>query len=153
VAWYEEAIEQFQTTGYPWGLSDARAGLAGAHFCLGDLAPAARLYGDSLGRAQDQGLTMLVLSSLFGIAALAGAAGQPRRGAHLLGAAEALAESLGAPIYPRDMPVRERGQDALQAALGKVRLAAEREAGQALSLDAAIGEARAVAQEVMQSLT
>jgi hypothetical protein len=51
------------------------------------------------------------------------------------------------------MPVRERGQDALQAALGKERLAAEREAGQALFLDAAIGEARAVAQEVMRSVT
>ena len=36
-AWYEEAIEIFQTTDYPWGLTDARAGLGGVRFCTGIL--------------------------------------------------------------------------------------------------------------------
>jgi non-specific serine/threonine protein kinase len=147
-AWYAEALEHFEATRYPWGLSDARAGLGGVYFCLGDLAQAATLYGDSLKRAQDQGLMMLVISSLFGLMAIAGASGQPETGAHLLGAAEGLAESLGAPIYPRDRPVRDRALAALSATLGDQRLADARAAGRALTVEEAISEAQAVAEAV-----
>ena len=95
---------------------------------------------------------MLVISALFGLSTIAGASGQPETGARLRGAAEGIVESLGAPIYPRDTPVRKRGLHALQAALGEERLAVEREAGRALSLEAAISEAKAVVQEVMRPL-
>ena len=116
------------------------------------MVQAAALYGESLDRAHDQGHAMLVSSALFGLAAIAVASGQPETGARLLGAADGLAESLGAPIYPRDTPVRKRGLHALQAALGEERLAVEREAGRALSLEAVISEAKAVVQEVMRPL-
>ena len=147
-SWYGKALEHFQATGYPWGLSDAQAGLGGVRFCLGNLERAATLYRDSLERAQHHGFTMLVISSLFGFAAIAAQSGHPETGAHLLGAAEALAESLGAPIYPRDRPVRDRALAALTAAPGEHQLGAL-QAGRALTLEEAIGEARAVAESII----
>ena len=149
--WYEQAIETFQTTGYPWGLSDARAGLGGVRFCLGNLGQAAALYSDSLARAQDWGFTMLVVSPLFGLAAVAAASGQPETGARLVGAAEGIAASMGAPYFPRDNPIRDRALAALTATLGERQLAAAREAGRALTLDQAVAEAKAVAEAVAAS--
>ena len=90
-------------------------------------------------------------SSLHGLAGVAAESGQPEAGARLLGAAEGIVASLGAPAYPRDQPVRERALAALTAALGTERLAAAREAGRALTLEAAIAEAQAVAEAVMSS--
>jgi predicted ATPase/class 3 adenylate cyclase len=152
-AWYEESIAKSQSNRYSWTLIDALAGLGGVSICAGNRVQAAALYRDSLERAHHQGFSVLVSTSLFGLVAIAVASGQPETGAHLLGAAEELAESLGAAIYPRDMPVRERGLDALRAALGEERLAAAREAGRALTVEAAVGEAQAVVQEVLRSLT
>jgi tetratricopeptide (TPR) repeat protein len=152
-AWYAQSIEILKKTGHTWDLTDAEEGLGALNVCTGNLIEAAALYRDSLDRALDHGFTMLVSSALLGVAAIAVASRQPETGARLLGAAEGIAESLGVPIYPRDRPVRERGLDALQAALGEERLAAEREAGQALSIDVAVGEAMAVIQNVMRSLT
>jgi predicted ATPase/class 3 adenylate cyclase len=152
-AWYAQAIEILKKTGHLWDLTDAEEGLGALNVCTGNLIEAAALYRESLDRAQDHGFTMLVSSALLGVATMAVASRQPETGARLLGAAEGIAESLGVPIYPRDLPVRERGLDALRAALGEERLAAEREAGQALSIDVAVGEAMAVIQNVMRSLT
>ena len=61
----------------------------------------------------------MVGSSLHGLAGVAAESGQPEAGARLLGAAEGLAASLGAPAYPRDQPVRARALAALTAALGR----------------------------------
>jgi predicted ATPase len=149
--WFTEAIEILETTGHPWDLIDARAGLAGVNLCTGDLIQAAALYRDSLERAQAQGFTMLVSTSLLGLAAVAVTSGQPETGAHLLGAAEAIAESLGAPLFPRDRPVRDRALAALSATLGEQRLTVAREAGRALTVEEAIGKAQVVANGIMPS--
>jgi tetratricopeptide (TPR) repeat protein len=152
-AWYEKAIAIFEMNGNSYDLSDAQAGLGAVKVGTADLVQAAALYRDSLDRAQDQGFTMLVSSALLGLAAIGVAFGQPEKGARLLGAAAGLAESLGAPLYPRDKPVRDRALDALCAALGEERLVAAREAGRALTVEAAVGEAQAIAEEVIRSLT
>jgi non-specific serine/threonine protein kinase len=150
-AWYAEAIEKSQSTGYSWILIDAQAGLGGVKVGTGNLAQAAALFGDSLDRAHDRGFEVLVSTSLLGLAAIAVASGQPETGASLLGAAAGLAESIGAPLYPRDRPVRDRALAALAAALGEHQLAAAQEAGRALTLEAAIAEAEAVAEAVTAS--
>ena len=49
--------------------------------------------------------------------------------------------------------MHDRALAALVAALGEQRLAAAREAGRALTVEAAVGEAKAVVQKVMRSLT
>ena len=94
---------------------------------------------------------MLVSTSLLGLAAVAVTSGQPETGAHLLGAAEAIAESLGAPLFPRDRPVRDRALAALSATLGEQRLTVAREAGRALTVEEAIGKAQVVANVIMPS--
>jgi non-specific serine/threonine protein kinase len=146
--WYEQAIEIFQMTDHPWGMSDARAGLGGVRFCLGNLVQAAVLYSNSLARARDWGFTMLVVSPLFGLAAVAAASGQPETGAHLVGAAEGIAASLGAPYFPRDNPIRDRALAALTATWGERQLATAREAGRALAIEEAIAEATVLANQV-----
>jgi tetratricopeptide (TPR) repeat protein len=149
--WYAEAIEILETAGHSWDLIDARAGLGGVNVCTDNLVQAAALYRDSLERARAQGFTVLVSTSLLGLAAVAVASGQPETGAHLLGAAEGLAESLGAPIYPRDRPVRDRALAALKITLSEQPLAAAREAGRTLTIEAAIAEAEAAAAAVLSS--
>jgi non-specific serine/threonine protein kinase len=148
---YEEGSELFRAIGDDWRLSDVQAGLGAVSYCTGDTARAAVLYTENLERAQRVGYTIVVTSSLLGLAGVVAESGHPEAGARLLGAAERIAVSLGSPIFPRDQPVRERALTALKAALGEERLAAAREAGRALTLDAAITEAQAVAEVVMAS--
>jgi len=138
---YEDALAFFRPSGYVWGPIDAQTGLGAVRFCMGDLARASALYGDSLEQARHLGSEVLVVSALLGLAGIAGASGRPEEGAHLLGAAEGILSSLGAPLYPRDQPVRARALAALTAALGHERLTAAREAGRALTLEEAIAEA------------
>jgi hypothetical protein len=98
-----------------------------------------------LNRARDSGITLLVASALLGLSGIATESGSPEQGAHLLGAAEAMTASFGAPIFPRDQPVRDRCLSALTAALGEERLAAAREVGRTLTVEQAIAQALDVA--------
>ena len=75
--------------------------------------------GSSLEQAHSLGSGLLMASALLGLAGIAAESGQPETGAHLLGAVEGIAASLGAPIFPRDTPVRDRTLAALTAALGE----------------------------------
>jgi predicted ATPase/transcriptional regulator with XRE-family HTH domain len=150
-AWYAEAIEKSQSIGNIWVLIDAQAGLGVVKVGTADLVQAAALYRDSLDQAHDQGFTILVSSALLGLAAIAVASGQPETGASLLGAAAGLAESIGAALYPRDRPMRDRALAVLTAAPGEPRLAAAQQAGRMLTVDAAIAEAQAIAEAVMAS--
>ena len=150
-AHYTETLKVLEGTSYDWVLSDAQAGLGAVSYCTGNLEQAAVRYHQTLERAQEVDLPLLLVSALLGVAGVAAESGQPEAGARLLGAAEALATSLGSTIFRRDYPVRDRGLATLQAALGEERLAAAREAGRALTLEAAITEAQAVVEVVMAS--
>ena len=150
-SWNEASLELFQEAGNDWGIGEAQASLGAINYCTGDLARAAALYAESLDRARALRHPLMVGASLHGLAGVAAESGQPEAGARLLGAAEGIASSLGAPAYPRDQPVRARALAALTAALAPERLAAAREAGRALTLEAAIAEAQAVAAAVMSS--
>jgi predicted ATPase len=151
-AWhYEEGIAHFRSVGNDWGVRDMQAGLAACRYWTGDLSQAAALYGESLQRSHEMNFWPLVASSLLGLCAIAVESGQPEVGARLLGAAEGSAASLGTPIFTRDFSLQERAIAELTAALGPERLAAAREAGRALTKEAAITEAQAVAVAVMSS--
>jgi predicted ATPase len=145
---YFEGLEHQQPA---WGPIDAQAGLAGVSYCIGDYPRAAALYLDSLIRSWDLGITMLVASSLLGLAGVAAASGWPEEGARLLGAAEGSAASLGVPLFPRDQPIRERVLTALRAELGEGRLAIEREAGRMLPVEQAIAQAQDVADACLNA--
>jgi predicted ATPase len=147
----QEAIDHFRAAGSAWGLSDAQAGLAAVRYCTGDIPAAATLYWESLQRAHAMSIWSVLPSSFIGLAAVAVESGQPEVAARLLGAAEGNAASLGAPIFTRDLPVRERALVALARSLGPERLASTQEAGRALSLEATVAEAKAVTEAVMAS--
>lgn len=152
--YYQEAIDRFQeapryvAVGKRGDLSDAQAGLAGATYCTGNLVLAAWHYQASLDGAWELGFPMHVASALLGLAAVAATSGQGDEGAQLLGAAEGMAATLGAPVFPRDLPVRERCLAALSALLRDDRLAAAREAGRTLRVEQAVAAARDVAAAV-----
>ena len=148
---YEDALARFEPGHNLWGVIDAQIGLAAVSLCTGNAERAVMLYVESLDRAEDVGATVLVASALLGLAAVAAESGLPEEGARLLGAAQRIASFLSAPMFPRDRPVRDRCVAALSAALGLNRLAAPLEAGRALTLEASIAEAQAVAAAVLSS--
>ena len=150
-SWNAASLEHFQEVGNDWGIGEAQASLGAVSYCTGNHSRAASLYMESLGRARKLRHPLMVVSSLLGLAGVAAEFGQPEAGARLLGAAEGILSLSARPSIPRDQPVRERALAALTAALGPERLAAAREAGRALTLEAAIAEAQAVAEAVMAS--
>jgi predicted ATPase/DNA-binding XRE family transcriptional regulator len=141
---YQQAIACFQADGYSWGLTDAQAGLAGVQYCTGNRALAAALYAESLARAVDLNFTHLAASALLGFAGIAATTGCPEQGAHLLGAADAMLASLGAPVFPRDQPILRRAHSALTSALGEDHLTRARETGRTMSVAKAKELAEAV---------
>ena len=150
-AHYSEAIERFRSTGSDWGWRDMQAGLAAVRYLTADLPGAAALYSESLQRSHDMHFWPIVISSLLGLAGIAVDSGQPEVGARLLGAAEGFAIRIGTTLFTRDDPVLERVRTALHSALREERLTATRDAGRAMSIEAAITEAQAVARLVMSS--
>jgi hypothetical protein len=147
-SWIEPSLELFQEVGNDWGVGEAQAALGSVSYCTGDFASAAARYAASLDRPRTIRHPLMVGTSLYGLAGIAAESGWPEKGARLLGAAEGLASSLGAPAYPRDQPVRARSLVALTKALGQERLEAAREAGRALTIDQAVAEANVVAEAV-----
>jgi predicted ATPase/class 3 adenylate cyclase len=142
---YQATIEVTQRVGGLWSAVDAQLGLAAVNYCTGNAERAADLYMSNLLRAQDLGVKSLVTSALLGLSGVAAELGRPEAGAHLFGAAEGTASSVGAPFFPRDRPVRERAIAALAAAMGEQRFAAAREVGRVLTVEETIREAKAVA--------
>jgi non-specific serine/threonine protein kinase len=141
---YEQASERFRSLGDDWRLSDVQGGLGALAACTGDIAGAAVIYRENLERAQRVGYAMTAASTLFGLAAVAAARGRAETSARLFGAAEGIAATLGAPLFPRDRPVRERVLATLEVALGPEQLAAARAAGRSLPLERAVAEALAL---------
>jgi tetratricopeptide (TPR) repeat protein len=146
-AHYAEALDIFKATDWDWALADVNAGLGGVSYCTGDLAGAAEHYGQSLERAWQLGVTMLAVGPLLGLAGVAAEFGNAEQGARLFGAAEGIMASLGAPIFPRDRPARDRAFAALTTLLGEDHSASIREAGRILTFEQAVAEARTVAEK------
>jgi tetratricopeptide (TPR) repeat protein len=149
---YEEAIALFQAAGSETGLRDMQAGLAAVRYLTGDVPQAAALYGESLQQSHAMAFWPLVVSSLLGLAGIAIEVGSPVAGARLLGAAEGIASSLGAPMYTRDHPVHDRVLATVRLALDEQRFANVRETARALNIEVAIAEALTVAEAVRSSL-
>jgi non-specific serine/threonine protein kinase len=79
---------------------------------------------------------------LEGCAAVAGAAGQPRRAARLYGAADALREATGAPVSTMDRAEHDELLGRIRTRLGPHGFAAEWAAGRAIELEEATQLAR-----------
>jgi predicted ATPase/DNA-binding SARP family transcriptional activator len=114
----------------------------------GDLSHAASLYGDSLTLCHHTGdrTTIAGVALLERIAAVAHAYHRPADAARLLGAAEALRESLGAPLMPFLRPEHERRLSLLRDDLGDTNLATAHADGWGMSFDTAIVEALTICE-------
>ncbi len=108
----------------------------------GDLARARDLYRESLALRRELGDKLGVVYGLEGLAAVARAQGHAERAARLWGAAAAVRAALGAPLPPGERPGREQAVTAARAALGAAAFEEAWSAGQALSPEQAIAEAR-----------
>jgi DNA-binding CsgD family transcriptional regulator len=141
---FREAIVLLRAADYGWALDHALAGLGGVYYCQGDVGLAAPLFAEALEIAWAVPEPRKVAIALLGIVGVAAARGQADAAARLLGAAEAISTTVGAPFAPSDRPVYDRSTAALTAALGAARLAELREAGHSLTMDAAVAETRGV---------
>ncbi len=145
---YQRIIDLNQTAGFVWIVCDAESGLGGVYYCLGDVHQAVALYAASLRRAYAQHITAQFVSALVGVAAIAASTGHLEVGAQLLGAAEGLADSIDARIFPRDFPVRQRALSALTNVPEENQLTREFAAGRSLTMEQALAAAEAIIAEM-----
>ena len=82
-----------------------------------------------------------IIHSLVGLAGVAAALGQPARAAQLLGAAEAIRESIGRSLTPVERTVFDRYAATIRAQLDDATFAVRWAEGQQMTLDQAKAEA------------
>jgi DNA-binding CsgD family transcriptional regulator len=127
--------------GYPWGIAQALGTAAAAASERGGQALAARLYDETLGLWLDGNDGRGIAGTIAGIAGVARGRGQLERSARLLGAARALGDALGVRFLAHHL-YAERVLAATRARLDEATFAAAWTAGQAMTLDEAVAEAR-----------
>jgi hypothetical protein len=101
----------------------------------GDDERAMALYGESLALRRELGDKHGLAECLEGLAGVAVAQRQLERAARLLGAAETLRETTGAPLSPGERVRYDRDVSAVRAGLGEVAFAAARATGKAMPLE------------------
>ncbi len=84
-----------------------------------------------------------IAECLFGLAGVSGEAGQPERAARLFAAAEALLDSIGAPLAPADRAAVDRDLAALRARLDPAAFVAAWAEGRAMTREQALAFASA----------
>src|SRR5205085_7949450 len=106
-------------------LANSLANLGHSAVALGDFPASTAYFTESLELRQALGNTLGIAECLEGFAALASAAGRPRRAARLYGAAEALREFTGASLLDAERAEHERLVGRLRNRLGERTFAAE----------------------------
>jgi non-specific serine/threonine protein kinase len=137
-----ESIALLRAADYGWALDHGLVGLGGVSYIRGDIGRAASLFAEALELAWAIPDPRKVAIALLGIAGVGAARGCTDAAARLLGAAEAIIESVGVPFAPSDRPVYDRVVSALVATLGETRWGELRAAGRSLSMEAAVAAAR-----------
>ncbi len=137
----EQAVAQWRTDGYLWGIAQALGTVAAAHCERGDLDAARTAYREVLdvwlACADGRGIA----GTIAGIAAIPLAAGQFAQAARLLGAAESVRRHLGVEfvahhLYAQEQVARTR------AWMGELNFRAHWQDGDALGLTNAVELAR-----------
>jgi predicted ATPase/DNA-binding XRE family transcriptional regulator len=139
----EEALELTRRTGDRLAGNIALHLLAQAALASGEREQAARYFRDALALTFEVADRTNAAYCMEGLAAVAEAQDEPHRAARLLGAAEALLESAGIPLYAQvDRELQQRVSDAARERLGERAWAAAWEEGRAMSFDEAVAYAR-----------
>lgn len=107
-ALYEESLAICRELGDPQNIAVALTNLGFLAFGRGDYPSARARFEEGLAIQQELGDKRRMAYSLEGFAFLAAMRGAPEQAARLLGAAEALRETIGAPLPPVDRPDYDR---------------------------------------------
>ena len=144
-ALHEESLALYRELGDKRGAAMALQNRGTVAEKQGDYARAAALHEESLVLYRELGDRLGMGEAMEGLARLTGALGQPRRGAHLWGAADALRQTLGTPREPSEQIEYEQCIVTLRTILGKDAFTAIWATGQAMPM----GKAVALALEVV----
>ena len=143
----EDSLERFRQLGDRGYLAHTEIHLGAIASARGDDERATELYKDSLmwrrGLQEKRG----VASCLAALACAAAGLGRHERAATLFGAAEALRETLGAPVPSFFRSEYDRRVEATSSALGEAALKTAWAVGRAMAFDQAIEFALAADQE------
>jgi predicted ATPase len=138
----QEGLALAQDLHDTWSMSLALVNLGRIELQTGeDVARASTLFADGLRLAKERGDKRVAAECIQGVAAAAGLNGDEAGAARLLGAAEALLESIGAHPSPAEVAIGDRYAPPAREALGEERFAAEWAAGRALPPEQAIDRA------------
>jgi len=137
-AHHQEALTVSQQVGSKPGIARSLSGLANLARLKGDYAMASLLYKQSLATCQDLNNQPESLQTLENFAGVMIASGQSERSVRILGAAQAVRETMSAPRSTHENPDYNRQLSAARKALGETRFAALWKDGQAMDSDTAI---------------
>lgn len=143
---HDESLALWRELGDRWGMAVSLHDLARVRQHLGSQQLAAQLLDEALGVFEELGVRQGIATCLEALAEVVSARGESGSAVRLLAAAEALREATHAPLAPRDRPTHARLVQHVRSAMTPAAWRAAWRAGRALSLDAAIGEARLAAQ-------
>ncbi len=135
---YRESQELFATLGDSWGIALALHNQAHVAHAQGAPACAARLFAAGLSRFHTLANQLGIAWCLAGLGGVAATVGQATRATHLLSAAGALLDTLGAELESVDRAVYRQSVTTASAALPSADFAAAWTAGRGLSLDEAL---------------
>ena len=143
---YEESLALSRELGNAFWRAVAGMNLAIARLRLGEPGRSTSLMAEALAAAYAIGNKRNVPPALIGFAALAVLGGKPEAAAALLGAAEKLLAEQGTVLVYADRSEHEATARAVRAALDGPAYEAALAAGRALTLDAAVAKALALAE-------
>jgi predicted ATPase/DNA-binding SARP family transcriptional activator/Tfp pilus assembly protein PilF len=136
--YFQESLRLYRAVGDLADASYAVFGLGKVAYQKKDYATARTLFRESLTLRYESDEKRAIARNLEGIAQVDRTEGQAERAARLFGAAEALRESLDAPITPPYLPEYQREVSTLRAALSEAAFEKAWSAGRALTLEQAI---------------
>jgi tetratricopeptide (TPR) repeat protein len=135
VAPLQESVELARAVNADVFLSHALINLGWVHLRLGDIDPARKQLNESLQHAVVLGSRGSIARALEALAALASEAGNPEQGATMLGAAEGIRRSIGAPVFGTDRTSHEQTAKRLRALLGEATYRSAVDRGSLLTVD------------------
>jgi predicted ATPase len=138
---FEEALSIFPVREERPDGVEALDGLGRVAERQGECDRATARFAECLALGQEWNNLVLVMTSLERLACVAAAAGEPERGARLLGGVAAQREALGVPRPPHEQPEYDRHVASLRACLGEERFAAAWAAGRQMGPEQAVAEA------------
>jgi predicted ATPase/class 3 adenylate cyclase len=145
---FEESLALYRAMGDRAGIAVSLNNLGEAAMELGDLGRAAALCAEGLVLRRETGNRRAIASSLEVLASIVATKGLPAPATRLLGAAAALREASGAPLFANEREEHDRQLARLREQLGGPAFTAASDQGRALSLDEAVAEALALAEQI-----